>query len=78
MKAWSELAKDVKRWYDETKPDFIGEDEMTQLAFFLEHADDLETEEHELDEYIDPTERGGVCGKHYADEDMYFKSGGEE
>lgn len=68
MNTLKQLAKDIKEWYDKTQPDFLTEEGMNEL---YDHLNDIgDYEEMCKEDYIDPSELGGCCGGHWADENM--------
>lgn len=77
MRSLTDIAKDIRKWYDECEHDLLDPNELDELCTYLEQAEENERlatlfEEEQHEEYIDPSEYGG-CSGHYADENMYMR-----
>lgn len=75
MRSLVEIAKDIRKWYDECDHDLLDPKELDELCTYLEQAQEDDRlaamfEEEQVEEYIDPSELGGCCVGHWADETM--------
>ena len=83
MKSLKEIAKNIRKWYDEKDHDLLNPKEFEDLCNELELAAINEAAAQEFDqqpnEYINHFEHSSCFG-HYADEYMYMRgdSYGEE